>query len=722
MGGFSYANTPDSPHVPISHCYHWLDEGGHRYLKHKYAHAKDNKGELTFYTTAATSNGSVAGPGLYCAKAPISSYSYGDRVIKVEFVDDVVLLDETTGKQYCGLDGNQLPQAECDKKAWDVKFYSGGGKGVKAWYVISNPQSVIRWSANSSELEKELIQNKAFTSTTVKTHFDKTIQAMVNERASQGEKTIENLQARLGLIELIQNHPEKLKAIPATYLIDRALELEVETKLDNKTVSHFFETQIERIVLDQKLSTKDLTDLFKQNETITSIAIELLNKKMAEEKKDINTSLYLLLVLEGHKELNLEVEYLQQSLENEVANSSQNLITILKQIHTVSSTKRSPHLTVLNDLIFRHETLLASTLLKLEARDLVLVAQFADADYFFSEETRQLKKKILKKIMKKLKKGKSRLSLNKQTFKLHLGTQASFLQACQIGLSYYHNDLSKVKIKTNKSTSEKTNPNQSSFKEITEVCKDLGKKLDTVSYDMTCSVSRYKKYSSEHYREDLISIESLAAGLSRCKKIAQKQFPDRHSFTLKKVKTKVSGLSKIYEARCEVDDDPDFTPDQVVIGNLKTDTIASMYSQCQKVAKATFPDRNSAGILDLKIAKPLDAQVQAKCHVDDDPDFTFDQIVLTTVYGKTIFEAEAACVDLRKALYPRNYSSGVRDFKFLVKQKFKGECHIDDDPDFTRDQEVQVLKAQDKMTIDQYCHHVAKTRYPGKYSYKVFYD
>ena len=59
------SSTKNAYHLPIKYCYHWLSESSKKYLTHKYNYSKKNKGELTFYTTSASSNGAVAGPGLY---------------------------------------------------------------------------------------------------------------------------------------------------------------------------------------------------------------------------------------------------------------------------------------------------------------------------------------------------------------------------------------------------------------------------------------------------------------------------------------------------------------------------------------------------------------------------------------------------------------------------------------------------------------------------------
>ena len=80
----SIANTKNDLHLPISHCYHWLTPD---HLEYKYKYANRTSGEITFYTSGG--NGAAAGPGLYCAKSPSGSYSYGSRLIRLDLVEDL---------------------------------------------------------------------------------------------------------------------------------------------------------------------------------------------------------------------------------------------------------------------------------------------------------------------------------------------------------------------------------------------------------------------------------------------------------------------------------------------------------------------------------------------------------------------------------------------------------------------------------------------------------
>jgi len=222
LANITFGATKNDPHLPISHCYHWINEGSNKYLSFKYNYASEHSNELTFYTTPASSNGSVAGPGLYCAKSPSGSYSYGDRLIRVELVDDIVLYDDNTGITHCGLDGaNSNNSSDCGRKNWDIKFYSGGGIGNSAWYVIQNPEAIKSWSSNSDQLIQDLNTSIAINDSSFGSHAQQAIMAMNEERKRTGIKDFHTQTERSSIIKIILEQPDKLKSIPAFNVISR---------------------------------------------------------------------------------------------------------------------------------------------------------------------------------------------------------------------------------------------------------------------------------------------------------------------------------------------------------------------------------------------------------------------------------------------------------------------------------------------------------------------
>ncbi len=189
--------------IPIKVCYHWLKERSTGVLTYKYNHAEKAKGELSFYNS-----GGVAGNGLYCAGNLMSSSDYGDRVIRVELVEDTVFVS-TPGRAHgrepktCGLNGKFYAQAEeCQSKTWDVNYYDASSK----WYVINSASqnAVFRWSANSDALIEDLKQAK-LTYPAYANRFQTAIDAIMAERNASGQKVFINSQARMQLWDILQD-------------------------------------------------------------------------------------------------------------------------------------------------------------------------------------------------------------------------------------------------------------------------------------------------------------------------------------------------------------------------------------------------------------------------------------------------------------------------------------------------------------------------------------
>lgn len=191
---FGYANTTNDKDYPLNHCYHWLNEASSKYLSYKYEFAAKNNGELTFFTTPQTSNGSVAGEGLYCGKTPLNSISYGDRVIRIDLVDDVVLT--YNGKNYCGLTG--ATSSECDKKSTDILYYNDSSK----WFVIKNPKAVKSWSSNSKQLIADLKAVFPDTDYSTKNKLTNLIDVLEKEN-DKFKKIYVNLNSRFDLKQII---------------------------------------------------------------------------------------------------------------------------------------------------------------------------------------------------------------------------------------------------------------------------------------------------------------------------------------------------------------------------------------------------------------------------------------------------------------------------------------------------------------------------------------
>lgn len=262
----SYANTARSPDLPLSHCYHWL-KSGVGYLDFKYNYAAKNGGELTFYTTAATSNGAVAGPGLYCAKSPSGSYNYGDRVIKIEFVRDVVINNEDTGKNVCGTDGNFYDNdSECQSKRWDVQLYNSSSD----WYVIQNPNAIARWTSVSNDLIQDLKDDASYGGSGYSNHAAQTIAKMQKDTTSKtaGGGYYINSNARMSLAAMIKKNPALLNSIPTMSILGELTSPSARKDLPADTLKMAMNKTARRFLLDEYMSFGKVASLLRTDSTL----------------------------------------------------------------------------------------------------------------------------------------------------------------------------------------------------------------------------------------------------------------------------------------------------------------------------------------------------------------------------------------------------------------------------------------------------------------------
>jgi hypothetical protein len=198
IGGTAYANSRNANATTINHCYHWINEAGNNFLSFKYKWASEHSGEFSFYSTQG--NGAMAGAGIYCAKTPAGSYSYGDRLVRLDFVDDVVLRDDMNDR--CSVGGAMKPMAECANKTIDVRLYSSGNAGMNSeFYVIYSPKAVKSWSSNSDQLISDLraVESEGLP----RAKLDDVISRMMAERRTMPAKLYVNSTARMSLGKML---------------------------------------------------------------------------------------------------------------------------------------------------------------------------------------------------------------------------------------------------------------------------------------------------------------------------------------------------------------------------------------------------------------------------------------------------------------------------------------------------------------------------------------
>lgn len=154
----------------ITHCYHYISEKqqNRNFLTAKYTYAQANSGH--FFIPPPGPNNAVAGPGVYCAKTLVSTVYYGDRVLRIELSDDVVILDRRANVKYCRHGGDNFTDsrtdASCAQKKVDLKYYEEN----YGWYVITTEgfpeirpgdrrvRAIKEWSAEDALLISDLQQ------------------------------------------------------------------------------------------------------------------------------------------------------------------------------------------------------------------------------------------------------------------------------------------------------------------------------------------------------------------------------------------------------------------------------------------------------------------------------------------------------------------------------------------------------------------------------------
>jgi|GEM_PF-2302374 hypothetical protein len=299
------ANTLNAAPVPLDHCYHWLQTGP-GYLDFKYTYAKDNGNELTFFTSPGTSNGSVAGPGLYCAKSPSQSYGYGNRVIRIEFVRDVVMLDAFTGRKYCGTDGRfYKSDAECQSKEWDVKYYNRSPD----WYVIQNPRAVKSWSAAIPSVISDLQSEMNYGDGGYRAHAQAVIGVVQTDIQQNGERNFVNSRARMGFAEIVKSD-KLLNSLPALTILAEFNGDQIK-KIDATLLDSVLTKTVDRVLQDVFLPWSDVKPLLKSNKKIKAALIAGTQKKIATLAKDETKNFEVMMMITAQKDAGFTPEQIQ---------------------------------------------------------------------------------------------------------------------------------------------------------------------------------------------------------------------------------------------------------------------------------------------------------------------------------------------------------------------------------------------------------------------------
>ena len=173
-----------------------------------------------------------------------------------------------------------------------------------------------------------------------------------------------------------------------------------------------------------------------------------------------------------------------------------------------------------------------------------------------------------------------------------------------------------------------------------------------------------------------------------------------------------------FSAVCHLDDDPQFDWDQIVVGKITGNTVENIRNDCAALATSRFGTNGSSGIKDIEYiqADRIQDRFSAVCHLDDDPQFDWDQIVVGKITGHNVDQIADDCKAIADARFGTNGSSNIKDVEFIVRtrpgDRFQGICHIDDDPQFDWDQIViGKITAPQVTDIAKDCAAIAKARY-----------
>ncbi len=222
------------------------------------------------------------------------------------------------------------------------------------------------------------------------------------------------------------------------------------------------------------------------------------------------------------------------------------------------------------------------------------------------------------------------------------------------------------------------------------------------------------------YRRNLASnlkATKLEEILSKCKDLAVVYDPRRIGISNLTPHGKIP--TSYFQGTCHTDDDTDFSLDQFVVGKIVAPTLNKLKEDCRKIAKAAFASDASSGLTQIVWPEIPNANHKATCHIDDDPDFDYSQVVYGEVRGFSLNDLKETCKKLAKATYGYKGSAGIIDIKlpFNDTAPFKATCHVDDDSDFNYNQTVLGdLSGNSLKEVFKKCESLAETIHPKENS------
>lgn len=167
-----------------------------------------------------------------------------------------------------------------------------------------------------------------------------------------------------------------------------------------------------------------------------------------------------------------------------------------------------------------------------------------------------------------------------------------------------------------------------------------------------------------------------------------------------------------YQAECHIDDDPEFSPNQSGIRIVVGYGISQVLSQCRDISNSLY------GLKKVIILEAPPYFVQADCHIDDDPEVTPDQYVVGKLTGFDFADVARQCAEIADNTYGRERASSIirkPTWTQEVSILATADCEIDDDVKFNWGQiPFGKIRGRDLMSLEAQCLRIAKITYKGK--------
>lgn len=112
-------------------------------------------------------------------------------------------------------------------------------------------------------------------------------------------------------------------------------------------------------------------------------------------------------------------------------------------------------------------------------------------------------------------------------------------------------------------------------------------------------------------------------------------------------------------AICHIDDDSQFDFNQRIAGEVRGSSVQGLLNECESLARVSGLRVFSTGIKEVKIIGSVRGLVTAECQLDDDPQFDNNQLVIGQIAGRSIEEVGLSCSKIADHIYHGRGSSGL---------------------------------------------------------------